>query len=97
MTRLVLTRKIGEAIVIDESVVRLVKTRRGWAKLVIDAPPDTKVDREEIAERKRDIRERLTRELDEAREAASWLLHRMETFDGENEAIAKWPWLEYHA
>lgn len=40
---------------------------------------------------------RLARERDEAREAARWLIHRTETFDGENEAITKWPWLEYHA
>ena len=36
----------------------------------------------------------LTSERDEAREAARWLLGRTETFADENEARAKWPWLE---
>lgn len=43
------------------------------------------------------LRERLTRERDEAREAARWLVTRTTSFDQENEAIAKWPWLDYHA
>jgi hypothetical protein len=39
----------------------------------------------------------LRRERDEAREAARQLLGQTETFEDENEAIAKYPWLDYHA
>jgi hypothetical protein len=41
--------------------------------------------------------DRLTRERDEAREAAKQLLGQTATFAEENEAIAKYPWLDYHA
>jgi HAMP domain-containing protein len=41
--------------------------------------------------------ERLTRERDEAREAAKQLLGQTATFADENKAIAKYPWLDYHA
>jgi hypothetical protein len=41
--------------------------------------------------------DRLTRERDEAREAAKQLLGQTATFVEENEAIAKYPWLDYHA
>jgi hypothetical protein len=37
------------------------------------------------------------KQRDEAREAARQLLGRTATFQEENEAIALWPWLEYHA
>lgn len=39
----------------------------------------------------------LARERDEAREAACWLLGRTNGFSDENEAIKKYPWLDYHA
>jgi len=37
------------------------------------------------------------KQRDEARVAARWLVTRTTSFDQENEAIAKWPWLDYHA
>lgn len=55
MGRLILTRKIGQAIVIDgpgPSVVRLVRTSKGSARLIIESPAETKVDREEIRAKK---------------------------------------------
>ena len=48
---LVLTRKKGQAIVIDgPATIRVVA---GTAKILVTADPATKIDREEVAERKR--------------------------------------------
>jgi carbon storage regulator len=49
---LVLSRKIGEAIVIDGGiVVRVADAQGGRVRLAIDAPRSTRVDREEIRDR----------------------------------------------
>jgi carbon storage regulator len=51
-TMLVLTRKIGEHIIIDGCIrVTLTGIRGGKVKIGIDAPPDVRVDREEIHRR----------------------------------------------
>ena len=50
---LVLTRKIGESIVIDKNIrVTVVAQSNGRVKLGIDAPKGTSVDRAEVHERK---------------------------------------------
>jgi carbon storage regulator len=50
---LVLTRKIGESIIIgDDVVVRVMAIQGGSVRLGIDAPPEVAVDREEIRQRK---------------------------------------------
>jgi carbon storage regulator len=49
---LVLSRKIGEAIVIDGGiVVRVADVHGGRVRLAIDAPRSTRVDREEVHDR----------------------------------------------
>jgi carbon storage regulator len=49
---LILTRKVGESIMIGESVeVKVLGLRAGQIKLGIEAPKDLKVHREEIYER----------------------------------------------
>ena len=46
---LVLTRKLGENIRIGDSVkITVLEVRSGQVKLVIEAPPEVKVHREEI-------------------------------------------------
>lgn len=51
MTRLVLTREKGERIVIEGGiVVEVVAVRGGKVRLAIEAPAETKIAREEIAE-----------------------------------------------
>lgn len=53
MGKLVLTRKLGEKIVINKSItVEILHIRTGQVKLGIVAPPDIVVDREEIFLRK---------------------------------------------
>ncbi len=49
---LILTRKVGESIMIGESVeVKILGLRAGQVKIGIEAPKDLKVHREEIYER----------------------------------------------
>jgi carbon storage regulator len=50
---LVLTRKRGEAILIDDGRIRLVvvDTMPGRVKIAIDAPPEVRIVREELLER----------------------------------------------
>jgi len=49
---LILTRKIGESIIIGESVeVKVLGLRAGQVKIGIEAPRDLEVHREEIYER----------------------------------------------
>jgi carbon storage regulator len=49
---LVLSRKVGEAIVIDGGIViRVAEVHGGRVRLAIEAPRSTRVDREEIHER----------------------------------------------
>lgn len=49
---LILTRKVGESIMIGESVeVKVLGLRAGQIKLGIEAPKDLKVHREEIYDR----------------------------------------------
>ena len=51
---LVLTRRIGETIVIDNSVrVTVLEVKGERVRLGIAAPPDVLVDRQEIHERRR--------------------------------------------
>ncbi|OWK41772.1 carbon storage regulator [Fimbriiglobus ruber] len=50
---LVLTRKIGEQIVIDNNIrITVVSFGNGRVKIGIDAPPTVKVDRQEIHDKK---------------------------------------------
>jgi carbon storage regulator len=50
---LVLTRKIGETIIIGENIrVTIVDIGQGRAKIGVVAPPHIKVDREEVREKK---------------------------------------------
>lgn len=49
---LVLTRKVGEAIMIgDDIVIRVMGINGGSMRVGIEAPRDIRVDREEIRER----------------------------------------------
>ncbi|GMQ74787.1 MAG: carbon storage regulator CsrA [Gammaproteobacteria bacterium] len=49
---LILTRKVGESIMIGESVeVKVLGVRAGQIKIGIEAPKDLKVHREEVYER----------------------------------------------
>lgn len=49
---LILTRKVGESIMIGESVeVKVLGVRAGQIKIGIEAPKELKVHREEIYER----------------------------------------------
>lgn len=49
---LILTRKLGEAIVIGgQVVVRVVRVEKDWVKLAIDGPRDTTVHRQEVQEK----------------------------------------------
>jgi carbon storage regulator len=55
---LVLTRKLGETIVIGENIRLTVLAIQGnKVRLGIDAPPDVRVDREEVALRIRELAE----------------------------------------
>lgn len=54
---LVLTRRIGEQIVIDDEItVTVVAIRGDKVRLGISAPPSVRVDRSEIHERRRTLR-----------------------------------------
>ncbi len=49
---LILTRKVGESIMIGESVeVKVLGLRAGQVKIGIEAPKDLKVHRQEVYER----------------------------------------------
>ena len=49
---LVLSRKVGEAIVIDGGIsIRVAEIQNGRVRLAIDAPRSVRVDREEVHER----------------------------------------------
>lgn len=64
---LVLTRKVGEGIVIGQDiVVRVMETKDGRIRLGIEAPLDKKIYREEIYERI----------CQENREASQWDLQK---------------------
>jgi carbon storage regulator len=52
---LVLSRKVGEEIIIDGVIrVRIVDVGGGKVRLGITAPPDVTIDRQEIHEKKRE-------------------------------------------
>jgi carbon storage regulator len=49
---LVLSRKVGEAIVIDGGIsIRVAEVNGGRVRLAVDAPRSVRVDREEVADR----------------------------------------------
>jgi carbon storage regulator len=51
-TMLVLSRKVGEAVVIGKDVtITVINVRGGVVRLSFSAPPDTKILRLEVAER----------------------------------------------
>jgi carbon storage regulator len=51
-TMLVLTRKVGETIVINDNVrVTVIQQDRGKVRLAIAAPPEVRILRSELAER----------------------------------------------
>lgn len=53
MGNLVLTRRVGEVIVIAGNIrVTFLGFKGGQARIGIDAPPEITVDREEVAQRK---------------------------------------------
>jgi len=53
---LVLTRRIGEEIVITGGIrVRVVAVRGEQVRLGVDAPPNVRVDRQEIAQRREEF------------------------------------------
>ena len=56
MSRLVLSRKRGEAILLDDGRIRLVvvDTMPGRVKVAIDAPPEVRIVREELERKERE-------------------------------------------
>lgn len=51
MGRLILKRRRGQAIVVNgPAVIRISDDHHGYVRLLIDAPAETRVDREEVAE-----------------------------------------------
>ena len=53
---LVLTRRIGEEIVIDDHIrVTIVSIDGGKVRVGITAPPEIRVDRQEVHERRREF------------------------------------------
>jgi carbon storage regulator len=51
---LILTRKPGESVIIEESVrITVLEVRGSQVKLGIQAPPEVRVNREEVLERQR--------------------------------------------
>jgi carbon storage regulator len=48
---LVLSRKVGQSILIDGVKVTITASDRGKVRLGIDAPPQVRVDREEVRRR----------------------------------------------
>ena len=62
---LVLSRKLGEGIVIGDNIVlKVVEVKGGSIRLGIDAPLDTKIYRQEVYERI----------IEETKQASSWSL-----------------------
>lgn len=52
---LVLTRRIGEEIVIDGTItIKVLATKSGGVRLGVSAPPDVRVDRQEVFKSRRD-------------------------------------------
>jgi len=50
---LVLTRRVGEEIIVDGNIhIKVVSITGGKVRLGIDAPPHVRVDREEVVQRK---------------------------------------------
>ena len=63
---LILTRKVGESIMIGESVeVKVLGLRAGQVKIGIEAPKDLRVHREEIFDRIRAEQESKSRAVNE--------------------------------
>jgi carbon storage regulator len=48
---LVLSRKVGQSVLIDGVKVTITAAERGKVKIGIDAPPEVRVDREEVRRR----------------------------------------------
>jgi carbon storage regulator len=56
MAMLVLTRKVNESIVIDGGItVTIVSIDRGKVRIGITAPPEVRVDREEVFQRRQEF------------------------------------------
>ncbi len=50
---LILTRRVGESIIVGEDVeIRVISVQGSQVRLGIDAPPEVRVDRLEIRQRK---------------------------------------------
>jgi carbon storage regulator len=72
---LVLTRKIGEGIVIDDNTtIRIIDVKGGNVRIGIDAPRDKKIHREEV----------YNRIIEENQDAAKWDIS---TLDSINENL----------
>ena len=53
---LVLTRKIGETIVVDgRAVITLVEMRAGSVRIGVEAPPETLILRGELREKQKEV------------------------------------------
>ncbi len=53
---LVLTRNVGEKIVIDNNIrITIISVKGGKVRLGIEAPDDIRVDREEVHERRAEL------------------------------------------
>jgi carbon storage regulator len=64
---LVLSRSLGESIVIDDQIhVRIVKISGGRVRLAVDAPREVSVDRKEVWARRQFEATTLAEELDPA-------------------------------
>lgn len=62
---LILSRKIGEAIVLDEKVtVRVIEISKGIVKLGFDAPNDMLILREELEEEVKKANQQANQEID---------------------------------
>jgi carbon storage regulator len=62
---LILSRKIGEAIVLDEKVtVRVIEVSKGVVKLGFDAPNDMLILREELEEEVKKANQQANQEID---------------------------------
>jgi len=62
---LILSRKIGEAIVLDEKVtVRVIEISKGIVKLGFDAPNDMLILREELEEEVKKANQQANQEVD---------------------------------
>jgi carbon storage regulator len=69
---LVLTRKIGEGIIIgDDITVKVIEVKGGSIRLGIDAPREKKIHRQEVYERI----------IEENRNAANWEITDLDSLD----------------